>query len=64
MKKIANNLHLIGNNVMSYTTHVATIEGDKLLVPAKWMKYSRTTTKHINLIVREQKLTIVIIPNS
>lgn len=53
--KIASNLRLDGNNVISYTTHVATIEGSKLIVLGWW---SQTTTKHVNKIARLYNLTI------
>jgi hypothetical protein len=56
MKKIASNLKLDGNNVISYTTHVATIEGDKLIVLGYW---SQTTTKHINKIAKLFCLNVV-----
>jgi hypothetical protein len=55
MKQIASNLKLDGNKVISYTTHVATIEGDKLFELGKW---SQTTTKHVNKIARLYNLTI------
>ncbi len=45
-----NNLSLVGNNVISYTTHVATIEGSTLRVLGYW---SKTTTKHINFVAAE-----------
>lgn len=44
------NLKLVGNQVISYTTHVATIEGDTLRVLGYW---SKTTTKHINYVAAE-----------
>jgi len=44
------NLSLVGNNVISYTTHVATIEGSTLRV----LGYrSKTTSKHINFVAAE-----------
>lgn len=62
MKQIASNLSLDGNMVISYSTHVATIEGDKLILKA-WkvngMSKSSTTTKHINKIARLYNLTII-----
>jgi hypothetical protein len=45
-----NNLSLVGNNVISYTTHVATIEGNTCEVFGYW---SKTTTKHINFVAAE-----------
>ena len=44
------NLKLVGNQVISYTTHVATIEGSNLRVLGYW---SKTTTKHINYVAAE-----------
>jgi len=55
------NLKVIGNNVYSYDTLVAEIDGDKLY-KVKWrvhgMSSSVTTTKHINYVAKELKLTI------
>ena len=48
------NLKLVGNQVISYTTHVATIEGDTLRVLGYW---SKTTAKHINYVAAELGLT-------
>jgi hypothetical protein len=45
-----NNLKLVGYNVISYTTHVATIEGSTLRVLGYW---SKTTAKHINFVAAE-----------
>ena len=47
------NLRLVGNQVFSYTTHVATIEGDTLRALGYW---SKTTTKHINYVAAELRL--------
>ena len=44
------NLRVVDNRVISYTTHVATIEGDTLRVLGYW---SQTTTKHINYVASE-----------
>lgn len=44
------NLALVGNQVISYTTHVATVEGSTLRVLGYW---SKTTTKHINYVAAE-----------
>jgi hypothetical protein len=49
-KRYKNNLSLVGNNVFSYTTHVATIEGDNLHILGYW---SKTTTKHVNYVASE-----------
>jgi hypothetical protein len=49
-KRYKNHLSLVGNNVFSYTTHVATIEGDNLRILGYW---SKTTTKHVNYVASE-----------
>ena len=49
-KRYQANLRVVDNRVISYTTHVATIEGDTLRVLGYW---SRTTTKHINYVASE-----------
>lgn len=55
------NLKIIGNDVYSYNTHVAEIDGDKLY-KVKWrvngISSSATTTKHINYVAKELELTI------
>jgi hypothetical protein len=55
------NLRIVGNDVYSYDTHVAEIDGNKLY-KLKWrvrgMSSSATTTKHINYVAREFGLTI------
>ena len=52
------NLRLNGVKLYSYTTHVATVDGDKLVVlsPGWW---SVTTSKHINYAASELGLTRV-----
>ncbi len=50
------NLRIIGNDVYSYNTNVATIINDKLLVLGWW---SVTTSKHINYVARELDLDII-----
>ncbi len=56
------NLRLIGNDVISYNTHVAEIKDGKLY-KLKWnvrgMTSSPTTTKHINYVARELNLEII-----
>ena len=56
------NLRLIGNDVISYDTHVAEIKDGKLY-KLKWnvrgMTSSPTTTKHINYVARELNLEII-----
>ena len=44
-KKYKQNLRKEVNKIISYTTHVATIEGDELMQLGYW---SMTTQKHIN----------------
>lgn len=50
------NLRIKGDQVWSYSTHVATIKGDKLIVHGYW---SMTTSKHINHVAAELGLTKV-----
>ncbi len=52
----ASNLKVENNKVISYTTHVATIQDKKLLVHGYW---SQTTTKHINKVAAQFGLTKV-----
>lgn len=47
------NLKVVGNKVISYTTHVATIQDNKLIVHGRW---STTTSKHINMVAKEYDL--------
>ena len=56
MKKYQQNLRVEGNKVISYTTHVATIDGQNLLQLGWW---SRTTQKHVNYVAKEYNLTII-----
>jgi hypothetical protein len=56
MKKYQQNLRVEGNKVISYTTHVATIEGQNLIQLGYW---SMTTQKHINYVAAEYGLTII-----
>lgn len=56
MKKYKQNLKLEGNNVISYTTHVATIEGNELKQLGYW---SMTTQKHINYVASELNLKLI-----
>jgi len=50
------NLRIIGNDVYSYNTNVATIINDKLLVLGWW---SVTTSKHINYVAKKLDLDII-----
>ena len=61
LNRYKQNLRIVGNDVYSYNTHVAEIDGDKLY-KVKWrvhgMSSSVTTTKHINYVAKELGLTI------
>jgi len=50
------NLSIRGNQVWSYTTHVATIKGNELHQLGYW---SMTTQKHINYVAKEFGLTLI-----
>lgn len=50
------NLRIEGNRVISYTTHVATIDGNKLHELGWW---SVTTQKHINYVAKELDLQLI-----
>ena len=54
--KYTSNLTRKGNQIWSYTTHVATIEGTKLFQLGYW---SQTTQKHINYVASELELTLI-----
>jgi hypothetical protein len=56
MKKYQQNLKVEDNKVISYTTHVATIDGNNLIQLGWW---SVTTQKHINYVAAEYGLTII-----
>ena len=49
------NLRILGDDVYSYSTHVATIHQDKLIQHGWW---SVTTQKHINYVANELGLEI------
>jgi len=57
------NLKLIGNDVISYDTHVAEIKDNKLHLISWYIpgvgSHSVTTTKHINYVARELNLEII-----
>lgn len=53
------NLILIDNKVISYESHVATIKGQYLVVNPIFISFSKTTTKHINLIAKEYNLHVI-----
>ena len=54
--KYKQNLSIRGNEVLSYNTHVATIEGENLLQLGWW---SVTTQKHINYIANQLNLNLI-----
>lgn len=54
MEKYKMNLHISGDKVYSYETHVATIRGTQLIVHGHW---SMTTSKHVNYVANELGLT-------
>ena len=54
-KKYKQNLKQEGNKIISYTTIVATIDGDTLRQLGWW---SQTTQKHINYVAKELNLTL------
>ena len=56
LEKYNQNLRIEGNKVISYVTHVATINGDKLEQLGYW---SMTTQKHINYVARELNLNLI-----
>ena len=51
-----NNLKVRDNKVMSYDTHVATIEGANLIQLGYW---SQTTQEHINYVADQLNLTLI-----
>ena len=55
-EKYISNLTRKGNQIWSYTTHVATIQDDKLIQLGSW---SRTTQSHINYVASELELTLI-----
>ena len=56
MKKIGHNIFRDGDKIYSFFTHVATIEGDKLIEHGK---YSATTSKHVRKVANMLGLTVV-----
>ena len=58
LKRYKKNLKIEGDKVISYVTHVATIDREnKILREHGW--WSQTTQKHINYVAAELELTIV-----
>ena len=56
MKKYKENLTVIGSNVYSYNTHVATIQDNTLKQLGYW---SKTTQKHINYVAEQFNLILI-----
>ena len=54
--KYKQNLRQDGNRIISYTTHVATIDGDNLKQLGYW---SVTTQKHVNYVANQLNLTLI-----
>ena len=55
-KKYKQNLRQEGNQIWSYTTHVATIDGNNLMQLGYW---SMTTQKHINYVANCMNLNLI-----
>ena len=56
LEKYKQNLSIIGNQVWSYSTHVATIQGNDLIQLGYW---SQTTQKHINYVANQLDLILI-----
>lgn len=56
LTKYKQNLRIENNKVISYTTHVATIEQNNLIQLGYW---SQTTQKHINYVAKELNLNLI-----
>ena len=56
LDKYKQNLRILGNEVWSYSTHVATIENNDLIQLGYW---SQTTQKHINYVADELDLILI-----
>ena len=54
-EKYRQNLTQVGNNIYSYDTRVATIEGNNLIQHGWW---SVTTQKHINYVANYYNLNL------
>lgn len=57
MKKYKQNLKIDGNRVISYTTHVATIDYSSGII-TELGYWSRTTRKHINYVAQELGMSV------
>ena len=56
LPKYKQNLRIEGNNVWSYSTIVAKIDGDNLIQRGYW---SMTTQKHINYVAKYLDLILI-----
>ena len=56
LEKYKQNLSIRGNQVWSYSTHVATIADNKLFQLGYW---SQTTQKHINYVANQLDLDLI-----
>jgi hypothetical protein len=56
LSKYKQNLRILGNDVWSYSTIVAKIDGNDLLQLGYW---SMTTQKHINYVADELDLILI-----
>tara|TARA_R110000737_G_scaffold14008_1_gene30038 strand:- start:10 stop:195 length:186 start_codon:yes stop_codon:yes gene_type:complete len=56
LSKYKQNLRILGNDVWSYSTIVAKIDGNDLLQLGYW---SQTTQKHINYVADELDLILI-----
>tara|TARA_R110000765_G_scaffold148192_1_gene250673 strand:+ start:110 stop:295 length:186 start_codon:yes stop_codon:yes gene_type:complete len=56
LSKYKQNLRIVGNDVWSYSTIVAKIDGNNLLQLGYW---SMTTQKHINYVADKLSLTLI-----
>ena len=54
--KLGYNIFKEGNKIYSFLTHVATIEGDRLIEHGK---YSKTTSKHVSKVAKMYGLKLV-----
>jgi hypothetical protein len=55
-KKIKDNLFIEGENVISYETVVAKIDGNNLI---ELGKFSKTTSKHVKAVAELYDLTVI-----
>ena len=57
MKRYKQNLKIDGNRVISYTTHVATIDYSSCII-TELGYWSQTTRKHINYVAQELGMSV------